>query len=62
MTDYVLVPGAGGRGWYWHLVVAELLRRGHRAEAVDLSGAGAAAGLPEYRDLIVSAARAVVVP
>jgi pimeloyl-ACP methyl ester carboxylesterase len=55
-TDFLLVPGAGGRGWYWHLVVAELLRRGYRAVAVDLPGADPAAGLPEYRDLIVSAA------
>jgi len=53
-TDYVLVPGAGGRGWYWHLVVGELLRRGHRAAALDLPGSDLAA----YRDLIVSAARA----
>jgi hypothetical protein len=58
-TDYVPVPGAGGRGWYWHLVVAELLRRGHRATTVDLPGADPAAGLSEYRDLIVSAALAV---
>jgi pimeloyl-ACP methyl ester carboxylesterase len=56
---YVLVPGAGGQGWYWHLVTGELLRRGHRAVAVDLPGADPAAGLPEYRDLIVTAARAL---
>jgi pimeloyl-ACP methyl ester carboxylesterase len=57
-TDYVLVPGAGGQGWYWHLVEAELARRGHRAVAVDLPGADPVAGLSEYRDLIVAAARA----
>jgi len=59
VTDYVLVPGAGGRGWYWHLVVADLTRRGHRAVAVDLPGANPGAGLRDYRDLIVAAARAL---
>jgi pimeloyl-ACP methyl ester carboxylesterase len=57
VTDFVLVPGAGGSSWYWHRVVSELQRAGHRAVAVDLPGANPSAGLPEYRDLIVSAAR-----
>ena len=61
-TDYVLVPGAGGQGWYWHLVEAELARRGHRTIAVDLPGADPSAGLPEYRDLIVAAARTFAGP
>jgi pimeloyl-ACP methyl ester carboxylesterase len=60
--DFVLIPGAGGRGWYWHLVQAELVRRGHRAVALDLPGADPAAGLPEYRDLIVAAARTFAGP
>lgn len=59
MTNYVLVPGAGGSGWYWHRVVAELAERGHQAVPVDLPGADPVAGLPEYRDLIVDAARSV---
>lgn len=62
MTNYVLVPGAGGQGWYWHLLAAELAGRGHRAVAVDLPGPDPAAGLPEYRDLIVAAARAFAGP
>ncbi len=53
---YVLVPGAGGDGWYWHLVVTELRRRGHQAVAVDLPAADPEAGLDEYRDIIVPAA------
>jgi pimeloyl-ACP methyl ester carboxylesterase len=53
---YVLVPGAGGDGWYWHLVLTELERRGHRAVAVDLPAADPKAGLAEYCDVIVSAA------
>jgi pimeloyl-ACP methyl ester carboxylesterase len=62
VTNYVLVPGAGGSSWYWHRVVTELMHRGHRAVAVDLPGADPVAGLPEYRDLIVAAARSVGVP
>jgi pimeloyl-ACP methyl ester carboxylesterase len=57
MTRFVLVPGAGGSAWYWHNVVAELDRRGHEPTAVDLPGADPDAGLLEYRDLIVAAAR-----
>jgi pimeloyl-ACP methyl ester carboxylesterase len=57
VTTFVLVPGAGGDGWYWHRVVAELTRRGHQAVPVELPGADPVAGLSEYRDLIVAAAR-----
>ena len=27
-ATFVLVPGAGGRAWYWHRLVPELQRRG----------------------------------
>jgi pimeloyl-ACP methyl ester carboxylesterase len=56
VTTFVLVPGAGGIGWYWHRLVAELARRGHQAVPVDLPGADPQAGLVEYRQLIVDAA------
>ena len=55
MTDFVLVPGAGGRAWYWHRVVDELARRGHRAVAVELPGPDPEQGLVRYRELIVDA-------
>ncbi|MFI1385105.1 alpha/beta fold hydrolase [Embleya sp. NPDC020886] len=55
-TAYVLVPGAGGVAWYWHLVEAELRARGRDVVSVDLPGADEAAGLAEYVDLIVAAA------
>lgn len=55
MTEYVLVPGAGGDAWYWHLVVPELRRRGHRVGAVDLPGPDESAGLAEYAAAIVAA-------
>jgi pimeloyl-ACP methyl ester carboxylesterase len=61
-ASYVFVPGAGGSGWYWHLVVGELLGRGYRAVAVDLPGADPGAGLSEYRDLIIAAARGLGQP
>jgi pimeloyl-ACP methyl ester carboxylesterase len=36
MTTFVLIPGAGGVGVYWHPLVTELEARGHRGVAVDI--------------------------
>jgi pimeloyl-ACP methyl ester carboxylesterase len=33
---FALIHGAGDVGWYWHLVDAELSRRGHDVVAPDL--------------------------
>jgi len=55
MTTYVLIPGGGGSAWYWHPVSEELSRRGLDVVAVDLPGADARAGLPEYVDIVVDA-------
>jgi hypothetical protein len=52
---YVLIPGAGGTAWYWHLVAPLLREAGHEAIAVDLPGDDPAAGLPEYTELVSSA-------
>jgi pimeloyl-ACP methyl ester carboxylesterase len=54
MTAVALIPGAGGLGWYWHLVQRDLQARGHDAVAVDLSAAGRI-GLPAYADAVVDA-------
>jgi pimeloyl-ACP methyl ester carboxylesterase len=35
----VLIPGAGGQAWLWHLVEADLRQRGYDAFAVDLPAA-----------------------
>ena len=35
----VMIPGAGGQAWVWHLVEADLRRRGYDAFAVDLPAA-----------------------
>jgi pimeloyl-ACP methyl ester carboxylesterase len=61
MTDYVLIPGAGGTAWFWHRVVPLLHAAGHRVTAVDLPGDDPAAGIPEYVELAVAAARGEVV-
>jgi pimeloyl-ACP methyl ester carboxylesterase len=50
-----LIPGAGGMGWYWHLVEAELRQRGYDAFAVDLPAADETKGLPAYADAVVAA-------
>ena len=53
----VLIPGAGGQAWVWHLVEADLRRRGYDAFAVDLPAADASKGLPAYAGAVVSAVR-----
>ena len=48
MATYVLIPGAGGESWYWHLVVPLLEAAGHRAVAVELPAREPDAGLDDY--------------
>ena len=36
MATFAFIHGAGDVGWYWHLVEAELRRRGHDTVAPDL--------------------------
>jgi pimeloyl-ACP methyl ester carboxylesterase len=50
---FVLVPGAGGDGHYWHLL-APLL--GPDTVSVDLPAGDPEAGLAEYADAVVAAA------
>lgn len=52
---YVLIPGAGGSAWYWHLLEPVLRRRGHDVVAVDLPAADGRAGLEEYVDTVLRA-------
>lgn len=52
---FILIPGAGGVGWIWHAVADELVRRGHRAVAVDLPADDESAGFSEYADIVVEA-------
>lgn len=55
MATYVLVPGAASDPWYWHLLEAELHRRGHDTVPVDLPCDDDTAGLAEYADTVVNA-------
>ena len=52
MTTVALIPGAGGVGWYWHLVAGRLRDRGHEALPIDLAARGRV-GLPAYADAVV---------
>src|SRR5919202_7139354 len=55
MVTYILIPGAGGAAWYWHLLEAKLRERGHETVAVDLPADDDSAGLSEYADAVVGA-------
>ena len=54
-TTYVLIPGAGGDAWYWHLVVPDLQERGHDVVAVSLPADDDSAGWAAYADTILDA-------
>lgn len=53
---YVLIPGAGGRAWYWHRVTPLLAERGHLATAVELPADDDTQGLSDYARAVVDAA------
>ncbi len=50
MTTFLLIPGAGGRASYWHLVTPILRTAGHTVVAPDLPAADDDAGLDAYVD------------
>jgi pimeloyl-ACP methyl ester carboxylesterase len=54
-ATYVLLPGAGGDSWYWHLVAAQLRDQGHEVLTPDLPAADETAGLGDYADAIMDA-------
>jgi len=55
MATYVLIPGAGGQSWYWHLLAPLLSERGHDVVAPDLPAGDDAAGPSEYASVVVDA-------
>src|SRR5215218_3767715 len=55
MTTIVLIPGAGGDSYYWHLVVPRLEERGWNVIAPDLPADDDSAGIPEYADAVMEA-------
>src|SRR6476646_6777889 len=48
MTTFLLIPGAGGRASYWHLVLPRLRTAGHTVVAPDLPAGDDDAGLDAY--------------
>jgi pimeloyl-ACP methyl ester carboxylesterase len=50
MATFVLIPGAGGLAWEWHLLGPELETRGHAAVPIDLPAGDDGSGLAEYAD------------
>ena len=57
--NFVLVPGAGGQALYWHRVIPELQRVGHKGVPVDLPAADASCGLREYANKIIDSTLAL---
>lgn len=55
MATYVLIHGAGGVSWSWHLVEAELRALGHDVVAPDLPCDDDSAGLEQYADTVIDA-------
>src|SRR5262245_4128028 len=53
--SFILIPGAGGSAWYWHLVAPKLQERGHEVVPVELPAADDRAGLPHYAAAVVRA-------
>jgi len=56
VASFVLIPGAGGSAFYWHLVVPRLQAHGHDVVAVELPAADDSAGLEAYTTTVVEAA------
>src|SRR4029077_18074014 len=54
-VTFVLIPGAGGSAWYWHLVAPELEQRGYEGVPVALPADDDTAGLPEYAAAVIRA-------
>jgi pimeloyl-ACP methyl ester carboxylesterase len=54
-ATFVLIPGAGGESWYWHLVAPRLRELGHEVVSPDLPAGDDGAGLGEYADTLVRA-------
>jgi SAM-dependent methyltransferase/dienelactone hydrolase len=55
MSTFVLIHGAGDAGWYWPLVEAELLARGHAVVAPDLPSDDDALALDDYASAVIAA-------
>jgi pimeloyl-ACP methyl ester carboxylesterase len=54
-VTFVLIPGAGGLAWEWHLLEPELRALGHDVVPIELPAGDDSAGLAEYAETVVSA-------
>jgi pimeloyl-ACP methyl ester carboxylesterase len=54
-TTYALIPGAGGRAWYWHRVAPLLSSKGADVIATDLPADDDTADLDTYADVVSEA-------
>jgi pimeloyl-ACP methyl ester carboxylesterase len=57
MATFVLIPGAGGLAWEWHLLGPELEALGHTAIPIDLPAGDDGSGLAEYADWTAASIR-----
>ena len=55
MATFVLIHGAAGSAWDWHLLAGELRERGHDVVAANLPCDDDSAGLSEYADAVINA-------
>jgi pimeloyl-ACP methyl ester carboxylesterase len=55
VSTFVLIPGAGGDSYYWHLVVPLLEGSGHEVITPDFPAGDDSAGLREYADAVLEA-------
>jgi pimeloyl-ACP methyl ester carboxylesterase len=55
VSTFVLIPGAGGDSYYWHLVAPLLREHGHEVVSVDLPAGDDSAGLRDYADAVLEA-------
>ena len=61
-TTYALIPGAGGKAWYWHRVAPLLTDGGADAIAIELPADDDSADLSAYADTVCRALAAVTGP
>ncbi|WP_326560103.1 alpha/beta fold hydrolase [Micromonospora sp. NBC_01796] len=55
MATFVLIHGGGGSAWDWHLLVPELVSRGHDVVVPELPIEDRSAGFAEFRETVVNA-------
>jgi len=55
MAHFVLIPGADGRGWYWHRVAPLLEDLGNSTVSVDLPVSDPTAGIERYVATVLEA-------